>query len=192
MWILAFFALFFASCDTPIEINTDDDGDGYTALEGDCDDADPTRYPGALEQCDAEDDDCDGSVDEGMGISQFRDDDSDGIGTWWDYTYACPILPGHTIIAGSWDCNDSDSMMSDYVAEVCDGKDNDCDGTADEGLDDECDLTLDSDGDGWTVGYGDCDDTRDTVNPGAAEICDNGRDDDCDTEQDENHSSCSP
>jgi Putative metal-binding motif/FG-GAP repeat len=38
----------------------------------------------------------------------------------------------------------------------------------------------DVDGDGWTTADGDCDDTEAEVNPGAAEICDNDRDDDCD------------
>ena len=38
----------------------------------------------------------------------------------------------------------------------------------------------DEDGDGYTVNEGDCDDTEDSVNPGATEIPDNGKDDDCD------------
>ncbi len=37
----------------------------------------------------------------------------------------------------------------------------------------------DSDGDGYTVAQGDCDDTEDSVNPGATEIPLNGIDDDC-------------
>lgn len=38
----------------------------------------------------------------------------------------------------------------------------------------------DLDGDGWTVQDGDCDDDDATVHPGAAEICDDGKDNDCD------------
>src|SRR3989338_5119219 len=41
----------------------DDDGDGYTELEGDCNDHDPSVYPDAAEVCNGIDDDCDGDID---------------------------------------------------------------------------------------------------------------------------------
>lgn len=42
----------------------DADGDGVSSADGDCDDADPSRHPGAPEGCDGLDTDCDGTVDD--------------------------------------------------------------------------------------------------------------------------------
>ncbi len=43
---------------------TDEDADGFSPDEGDCDDGDPTVFPGADEACNGVDDDCDGATDE--------------------------------------------------------------------------------------------------------------------------------
>ena len=71
------------------------------------------------------------------------------------------------------DCDDSDPNVHPLAAEVCNGLDDNCDGTpaADE---------VDADGDGWMVCESDCDDTDGTVNPDGVEVCGNGLDDDCD------------
>ncbi len=49
--------------------DVDDDYDGYTENEGDCDDADSAANPGEAEECDETDNDCDGQVNE-----DFMDD----------------------------------------------------------------------------------------------------------------------
>ena len=49
---------------------TDQDGDGFTEADGDCDDTDSTISPEATDGCDGRDDDCDGTIDE----EAWRDD----------------------------------------------------------------------------------------------------------------------
>jgi hypothetical protein len=52
------------SAEPPDPSDVDDDGDGYTENQGDCDDEAATVHPGAVDGCDGTDEDCDGSVDE--------------------------------------------------------------------------------------------------------------------------------
>ena len=75
------------------------------------------------------------------------------------------------------DCNDQDPNVNPVAAEVCDGEDNNCDGTffVDGNGNDELDI----DQDGGLACDGDCDDTDPTVLSGGPELCD-GLDNDCD------------
>ena len=55
----------------------DEDGDGVTVEDGDCDDGDPSIYPGAEDLCDQRDEDCDGEVDEDARyLDEYEDNDS--------------------------------------------------------------------------------------------------------------------
>ena len=148
--------------------------EGYAALGGDCVDSDTAFNPGATESdcTDPNDYNCDGSTG-------FADADEDG----WP---ACQ------------ECDDTDEAVNPDATEVCNGKDDDCNGTTDGGeaidaltyfLDDDGDLygredsTLDacSQPAGYAEVDGDCDDTDGDVNPAASEACDAADvDEDCD------------
>lgn len=92
-------------------IGADNDGDGVTRAEGDCNDADATVYPGAPEVTDAQDNDCDQIADDG---ADTGDADADGF----------------SVAAG--DCDDNRDDVFPGGAELKDSRDNDCDGVEDE------------------------------------------------------------
>ena len=152
---------------------TDEDGDGWAVEEGDCDDTDPAIYPGAEEVCNGIDDNCDGQVDEGLPVATYYPDkDEDGYGAPMPTQDACEQPEGFVEIPG--DCDDLDPAINPDAEEVIDGRDNDCDGIADDGTDES-----DADGDGVTIADGDCDDSDPAINPDAVETCDSA-DNDCD------------
>jgi uncharacterized protein (TIGR02145 family) len=117
----------------------DDDNDGYTQNQGDCDDADATIYPGATEILDGIDNDCDGSVDEdlcGNGtIDSGEDCDDGGLNDPASNCYECQYFEDadNDGFNAYFDCNDFDASIYPGAEEIEDGIDNDCDGEIDEG-----------------------------------------------------------
>ena len=95
----------------------------------DCNDAVRGANPDATEVCNTIDDDCDGRIDEGVQITVYRDADGDGRGVLAMAMEACASTPGYAEFSD--DCDDGDRMRSPLLPEVCDGVDNDCDGSPD-------------------------------------------------------------
>ncbi len=175
---------------------------GYVADATDCDDTVVTTYPGATEFCDGVDNDCNGTADDDYAADAatwYADTDGDTYGDAASSYNACAQPAGY--VADATDCNDTTAAANPGQAEVCDGIDNNCDGTVDEdSATDAATWYADTDGDtygnaasshnactqpaGYVADATDCDDTRFETNPGATEFC-NGYDDDCDTVTDE-------
>jgi MYXO-CTERM domain-containing protein len=101
-------------------------GDGVVDVSGDCNDADATVYPGAVDECGGGDNDCDGLIDEdGTPLEWYIDADGDGFGD--EVVLACEPPEGTVVFAG--DCDDSDPTRYPGAPEVPDdGIDQDCDG----------------------------------------------------------------
>ena len=165
---------------------------GYVASSTDCNDTVSTIHPGATETCNGLDDDCDSSIDEGAGTAWYRDADGDAYGSASTVTVSCTSPSGY--VSNSTDCNDSNSSVHPFATEYCNGVDDDCDSSIDEGAVDATTYYRDADGDsygnaastsascsvpsGYVSNSTDCNDSNSAVHPGATEYC-NGIDDDC-------------
>ena len=98
----------------------------------------------------------------------YRDVDGDGYGNDAVTTTACDKPAGYTPYRG--DCNDGNPAVRPNATETCNGIDDDCDTTIDEGFD--------LDGDAQTTCAGDCNDADPSVFAGAPQLCD-GKNNNC-------------
>jgi alpha-tubulin suppressor-like RCC1 family protein len=145
----------------------------------DCNDNDPNINSGKMEICDGKDNDCDGQTDEGFNVGQ-----------------SCSVGLGECARTGQYVCRadgfgtECNARAGNPSLEICDGKDNDCNGQIDENLTRACYT-----GPAGTQGVGECKAGIQVCTNGLwgicqgqvlpqSEICDN-KDNDCDGQIDE-------
>lgn len=196
------------SCTLPITYYADSDSDnfgnsnaplpscsipvGYVLNTSDCNDANASINPNAMEICNTFDDDCDGLTNEGITfVTYFADVDGDGFGNPNNSQSACSPLPNY--VTNSSDCNDANALVKPGVVELCNLIDDNCNGQVNEGLV-FANYYLDTDLDGYGAGaainsctpvFGnyvtnnsDCNNTNANIRPNATELC-NGIDENC-------------
>ena len=190
------------SIDTQSKMVCEERPEGYVTTDGDCNDDASAINPAATEMCDGVNNDCDTDTDEADSTDAstwYQDTDSDGFGNATASQRDCYQPADY--VADSSDCDDTDAAVNPGATEYCDGADNDCNGVTDEPTAvDALTFYRDADSDtygnpasseeacsapaGYVADSSDCDDGRATVNPGAAEVCDE-LDNDCDGTVDE-------
>ncbi|HNH49824.1 MAG TPA: putative metal-binding motif-containing protein, partial [Myxococcota bacterium] len=174
---------------------------GYVEDNTDCDDQQAGTHPGAPEQCNGIDDDCDGIIDPPDSTDVhlwYADADDDGFGDPATSFASCLQPAGY--VENGEDCNDRKADVHPEADEYCNEEDDNCNGEVDEDPVDPHSWYVDADGDGYgaaasapllacvappsTAPYSainsDCDDSDSTIHPGAIEVCDATRaDEDC-------------
>lgn len=184
----------------------------FTAMDsGDCNDADASVHPDAIEICDPfdVDEDCSGVADDADAIGAitwYRDYDLDGFGDDNTQVTQCDAPTQYIDIAG--DCNDGTALIAPNVQESCfTAYDDNCNQSQnDENALGCANYYLDEDADNYGTGSSiclcepeglvsstndlDCDDTSANINPSETEKCLTVNiDDDCDGLIDEENAS---
>jgi Notch-like protein len=137
--------------------SADLDGDGYSKEQGDCNDFDSGRFPGAGEGC------CPAVLEGTPEVLTQCDKDCSGIIA----AFCAPTDLDGDGFSPPNDCDDTNPFAYPGAPEKCgDGVDQNC--FAD---DLPCEGVEDADGDGWSP-PADCNDGDSGVNPEAVELCD--------------------
>ena len=179
------------SCNQPI---------GYVSNALDCNDATSAISPNAPEICNQTDNNCNGIEDDNAigAATYYADADGDTFGNPSVTIQSCTAVAGHVLNA--LDCDDADPSQNPLSVEVCNGEDDNCNGTNDENSIDSLVWYIDADGDTygslntWTTGCSqptgyvdnvlDCNDADPNHNPDTPELC-NNLDDNCNNQIDE-------
>jgi len=157
--------LIILSLTSHVVLAADSDADGIDEAT-DCDDTDPDVYPGAVEECNGTDNNCSGDENDALDAAiYYQDSDGDGFGNASVSQSSCSVISDY--VSDNTDCDDANSSVNPTATESCNGADDNCDGSTDEGLSDAdsdgtCDALdteecsgADNDGDGLV----DCDDS---------------------------------
>ncbi|WP_166404841.1 MopE-related protein [Desulfonema ishimotonii] len=149
-----------------------------------------------LETCNDRDDNCNGETDEGFSKNHiyYYDNDKDGYGNSVNDLKTCLNAPPDGYVTNDDDCDDNDPNIKDK--QECEEKtwylDKDGDKYSADSSKDACErpgphyyLS-----DELIATSADCNDDDPAINPGAQEICGDGKDNDCDGQADDKDSDC--
>ncbi|OGQ08703.1 MAG: hypothetical protein A3G32_09375 [Deltaproteobacteria bacterium RIFCSPLOWO2_12_FULL_40_28] len=181
--------------DSAEPVETDDDGDGQTESQGDCDDTNSTMFTGNPEVCDdGFDNDCNGVVDGSdagaQAIEWYADTDGDHLGDANAPKTACEKPEGY--VRNKADCNDTDATIKRAKRWYYDG---DGDGF---GNPHQRERACEAPGPKYILKAHDCNDLVAAINPDASEgyFYNNGgdhgdgKDNNCNGDIDETRCTC--
>lgn len=169
-----------------VSINICEASAGYVLNNNDCDDSDATINPTTV---------------------WYKDADGDGYADGTITLVQCERQTNYFLTSElksiSGDCNDNDSAINQGSTEICDGLDNNCDNSVDEGVAYTYYRDMDNDGygdqnealqtcsalEGYVSNDADCNDNNADIYPGAVEVCDS-IDNNCNNLADEDLTSC--
>jgi hypothetical protein len=122
----------FGNPNEPLRRCAQPQGHALPDAGADCDDSRADVNPSTEEACNGVDDNCDGTIDEGLLPRQFfgRDEDGDGVPQFDAGLEACMAPVGTLPIANAQhDCQPLDPAKRPDAGELCNDFDDDCDGS---------------------------------------------------------------